>query len=413
MFAGPEVELPTRSTRNLHRPSKQAIQQPPRNPLLAGCSSAGLRVFCNEHENNLQASQAAQELIRRSTPETTIQPSDSAPSSSKPPVGTSIHQVSPGTEENEPIKKMSRCQRWLEKDPNCHQVTEEKDHPPTGPARNGQPFPAAPSSGCTNEHTENIIWLDTAQSCPGRKRQESIPTPLASCVPPKAVSALTNPAVSEVPQLQAGIKANTTPNKKPPVHDNSTSLYVILGVKPHATPANITTAYRRLAREWHPDRRLGKDDGVFKAITEAHTILSDEKRKGFYDRTGFKCEEDLMANRGAVPGVHPSCVRPTLPSAVTSLICVPYGLSVCVPGLLAFAVHSEFPLVLWDFTVCIGRILSSAYAIRCFHAPIRTKLCESFQRSASFSIRLDGLCALIRARYRCSTDELCIYIFLA
>ena len=79
----------------------------------------------------------------------------------------------------------------------------------------------------------------------------------------------------------------------------STNLYTVLGLDSRATLADITRAYRRLARTWHPDRRPDKDDdGTFKLITEAHAILSNQERRSFYDRTGFKCEADLMTHRG-------------------------------------------------------------------------------------------------------------------
>lgn len=62
--------------------------------------------------------------------------------------------------------------------------------------------------------------------------------------------------------------------------------YTTLGVGRTATPDEIKRAYRKLAKEWHPDRHppaKRKDvEDKFKAIAEAHEVLSDpEKRKRF------------------------------------------------------------------------------------------------------------------------------------
>lgn len=97
------------------------------------------------------------------------------------------------------------------------------------------------------------------------------------------------------------LKVDTKPTRQSlEVHHSSSTLYQIIGVEPKAALGRITTAFRSLARKWHPDRRTDiDDDSTFKAITEAYAILSDKERRAFYDRTGFKCEEDLMANRAA------------------------------------------------------------------------------------------------------------------
>lgn len=62
--------------------------------------------------------------------------------------------------------------------------------------------------------------------------------------------------------------------------------YDVLGVGEEATGAEIKKAYRKLAREYHPDRNPDKPDAEerFKGIQEAYDVLSDSERRAEYDR---------------------------------------------------------------------------------------------------------------------------------
>ena len=59
--------------------------------------------------------------------------------------------------------------------------------------------------------------------------------------------------------------------------------YKILGVSATATEEEIKKAYRELAKKWHPDKNNGNETEMFKNITEAYNILSDERKKEEYD----------------------------------------------------------------------------------------------------------------------------------
>ncbi len=64
--------------------------------------------------------------------------------------------------------------------------------------------------------------------------------------------------------------------------------YEVLGVSPQATAEEIKQAYRRLARESHPDRNPD-DPGAeerFKELAAAYEVLSDPERRANYDRFG-------------------------------------------------------------------------------------------------------------------------------
>jgi DnaJ-class molecular chaperone len=64
------------------------------------------------------------------------------------------------------------------------------------------------------------------------------------------------------------------------------NLYDVLGVKRDAGADDIRKAYRKLAKEFHPDLNPGKPEAEarFKAITAAYDILSDPEKRGRYDR---------------------------------------------------------------------------------------------------------------------------------
>jgi molecular chaperone DnaJ len=68
----------------------------------------------------------------------------------------------------------------------------------------------------------------------------------------------------------------------------SRDLYEILGVDRRATQDEIKAAYRRLAREKHPDVRREDPHATdgFKEINEAYAILSDPAKRSQYDRFG-------------------------------------------------------------------------------------------------------------------------------
>jgi molecular chaperone DnaJ len=61
--------------------------------------------------------------------------------------------------------------------------------------------------------------------------------------------------------------------------------YKTLGVDKKATPEDIKKAYRKLARQYHPDRNPGDKDAEarFKEISQAHDVLGDPEKRKQYD----------------------------------------------------------------------------------------------------------------------------------
>jgi molecular chaperone DnaJ len=65
--------------------------------------------------------------------------------------------------------------------------------------------------------------------------------------------------------------------------------YDLLGVGRKATAKDIRTAFRKLARKYHPDLNPGDkaSEEKFKDLQEAYDVLSDTKKRGIYDQHGF------------------------------------------------------------------------------------------------------------------------------
>src|SRR3954451_1467081 len=73
--------------------------------------------------------------------------------------------------------------------------------------------------------------------------------------------------------------------------------YDLLGVPRGADEAAIKSAYRRLAKEFHPDRHGGckENEARFKAVSEAYDVLKDPQKRAAYDRFG----KDAFQNGGS------------------------------------------------------------------------------------------------------------------
>jgi DnaJ-class molecular chaperone len=79
--------------------------------------------------------------------------------------------------------------------------------------------------------------------------------------------------------------------------------YEVLGVSKSASPAEIKSAYRKLALQWHPDRNKASNaHEKFKEINEAYEVLSDPKKKQTYDQFGHSAFKPGMGGGAAGQG---------------------------------------------------------------------------------------------------------------
>src|SRR3954452_8824904 len=84
--------------------------------------------------------------------------------------------------------------------------------------------------------------------------------------------------------------------------------YAVLGVPKTASQADIKKAFRKLAREHHPDAKPGDavSERRFKEINEANEVLSDPARRKQYDELGANWESISRSRGGGGAGAGPS-----------------------------------------------------------------------------------------------------------
>lgn len=77
--------------------------------------------------------------------------------------------------------------------------------------------------------------------------------------------------------------------------------YEVLGVERGASQAEIKSAYRKLAKKYHPDLNPGdkQAEAAFKEVNEAYEVLSDDQRRARYDQFGHEDPTAAGGNYGS------------------------------------------------------------------------------------------------------------------
>ena len=78
-------------------------------------------------------------------------------------------------------------------------------------------------------------------------------------------------------------------------------LYEVLGIKKGASKDEIKSAYRKLAKKYHPDNHETGDAEKFKEIQEAYDILYDDQKRSAYDQFGWAAFEQGAGQPGSNP----------------------------------------------------------------------------------------------------------------
>ncbi len=77
--------------------------------------------------------------------------------------------------------------------------------------------------------------------------------------------------------------------------------YEVLGVKKNASKDEIKSAYRKLAKTYHPDNKETGNEAKFKEVQEAYDVLYDDQKRATYDQFGHAAFEQAGGNPGANP----------------------------------------------------------------------------------------------------------------
>lgn len=80
--------------------------------------------------------------------------------------------------------------------------------------------------------------------------------------------------------------------------------YEVLGVNRTADDKTIKSAYRKLAKKYHPDANPGDEDAKkkFEEVNEAYSVLSDAKKRKMYDQFGMAAFDQTAGAGGAGAG---------------------------------------------------------------------------------------------------------------
>src|SRR3546814_14013596 len=87
--------------------------------------------------------------------------------------------------------------------------------------------------------------------------------------------------------------------------------YTVLGVARGASHEDVRKAYRKLAKELHPDRNPGNDAAAdrFKEISAAYDILGDADKRGKFDRGEIDASGQPRARGFSGGASPPGCGR--------------------------------------------------------------------------------------------------------
>lgn len=107
-------------------------------------------------------------------------------------------------------------------------------------------------------------------------------------------------ALDEEEHKSSTLKGNGDKNGYKSKNVKSTAFYDILEVKPDATQSEIRSAYRKRARQVHPDKNPDDPDAEkkFRELSAAYQTLSDPQKRKQYDASGVGVDPEQVGGQG-------------------------------------------------------------------------------------------------------------------
>lgn len=146
--------------------------------------------------------------------------------------------------------------------------------------------------------------------------------------------------------------------------------YEILGIPHNAGPEEVRSAYRRLAKETHPDRHGGSTEAAarFREVTEAYALLSDPDQRTRFDQDGTvddrrvaEATEEVLRAVAYVRHQATKARAAATRAAVIGSAWLAFGLFITIGSLLSVGDDGGRYVVMW------GAIIFGGYqAIRGF-----------------------------------------------
>jgi DnaJ-class molecular chaperone len=107
--------------------------------------------------------------------------------------------------------------------------------------------------------------------------------------------------------------------------------YVVLGIRRDESPAGVRSAFRDLARRYHPDRAGPAAARFFRELVEAYYVLSDTERRASYDR-GLEHGEPSSPHLGTAVTAPPVPLRPEPEPLVPETVSILHDFHVTRPS---------------------------------------------------------------------------------
>ena len=100
--------------------------------------------------------------------------------------------------------------------------------------------------------------------------------------------------------------------------------YEVLGVSKTASDSELKSAYRKLAKKYHPDVNPGdkEAEAKFKEATEAYSVLSDAEKRRQYDQFGHAAFEQAAVVPAALVDLISTVQTWEISSGIFSEICL-------------------------------------------------------------------------------------------